>query len=59
MKAEIINGNLVITVPLQQPTPSKSGKTLLVATSGGLKLSGVEVDGKEVTIGLNAFVRKD
>jgi len=58
MKTEITNGNLVITIPLQPPTASKSGKTLIVATSGGLKPSGVEIDGKEVTVGLNAFIRK-
>ena len=60
MKAEIINGNLVVTVPLRKPTPSKSGKTLIVATSGGLKPSGVIVDGgKEIIVGLNAFIKKD
>ena len=37
MKAEIVGKNLVITVPLTDPTPSASGKTLVVASSHGNK----------------------
>jgi len=50
---------LIITIPLQQPRPSASGKTLVVATSGGNKRCEVLVEGKPVTIGLNAYVYKD
>lgn len=56
MKVEIIDNNLVITLPLQRPTPSASGKTLLVAGSGGNKQTAVLVDGKPVTIGVNAYI---
>ena len=31
MKAEIVNGCLVLTLPLGTPAPSASGKTLVVA----------------------------
>ena len=59
MKAEIINGDLVITIALQVPRASASGKTLVVATtSGNVKLPGVQVDGKEITLGLNAYIKR-
>lgn len=58
MKAEIVNGNLVITIPMQTPAPSKSGKTMVVASSGGNKATTAQVDGKPVIIGLNAYVQR-
>ena len=57
MQVEIKNGNLVITIPMQKPTPSASGKTLVVASSRGNKATGVLVDGKPVIVGLNAYIR--
>ena len=59
MKAEIKNGNLIITLPLQEPTPSKSGKTLVVGSSGGNRETDCQVQGKNVTIGVNAYIRKE
>jgi hypothetical protein len=56
MKTEIKDGNLVITIPMQQPTPSASGKTLVVASTRGNVKTGVMVQGKEITIGLNAYI---
>jgi hypothetical protein len=58
MKVEIINNNLVITLPLQAPTPSSSGKTLVVATSSGNKTTDAKIDGKEVVVGVNAYIKK-
>ena len=58
MKVEIKNGNLVITMPLQKPTPSKSGKTLVVASSQGNRTTDVQIDGKPVTVGLNAYISR-
>lgn len=58
MKAEIVNGNLVITIPMQTPAPSKSGKTMVVASSGGNKATMAAVDGKPVIVGLNAYVQR-
>jgi hypothetical protein len=57
MNAEIINGNLVLTLPLQKPTPSATGKTLVVATSHGNQKSEVTVNGKPVHIGVNAYIK--
>ena len=57
MKAEIKNGKLIITMELSEPTPSKSGKTLVIATSHGNQPTTVQVDGKVVTVGVNAYIR--
>ena len=59
MKAEIKNGNLVLTLPMQNPTPSASGKTLVVATTNGNKTTEVQVNNKSVIIGVNAYIKKD
>ena len=56
MQTEIKGGNLIITIPLQQPTPSASGKTLVVASSHGNKATSSMIDGKPIIIGLNAYI---
>lgn len=58
MKVEIVGKNLVITMPLQTPTPSSTGKTLVVATSSGNKETTAQVDGKNITVGVNAYIKK-
>ena len=57
MKVEILNGNLVITIPMQPPTRSASGKTLVVASSHGNQPTEAKVDGKPIIVGLNAYIR--
>jgi len=57
MKATIANNKLTIEIDLQTPRPSASGKTLVVATSGGNVTTTATVDGKPVTIGLNAYIK--
>jgi hypothetical protein len=48
---------LVIRLPLNaKPIPSASGKTLVVATSHGNKQIEVEVQGKPVFVGVNAYI---
>jgi hypothetical protein len=49
--------DLVIRILLQQPTPSASGKTLVVATSLGNQPTAVQVNGKPVVIGFNAYIK--
>ena len=49
---------LQITLDLQDPTPSASGKTLVVASSRGNKVLDLQVDGKNVTVGVNAYISK-
>jgi len=58
MKDEIKNNQLIVTIDLQTPTLSSSGKTLVVASSKGNKVTEVMVQGKPVTIGLNAYITK-
>ena len=54
--AEVKGGNLVISIPMQTPTPSATGKSLVVAsTRGNLRLSTL-VNGKPLTLGLNAYI---
>jgi len=57
MKAEIKNNHLIVTIPLQTPRPSASGKTLVIATSGGNQPTTCLVDNKPVIIGLNAYIK--
>jgi hypothetical protein len=59
LTATVEDGYLVIPVPLNAtPTPSSSGKTLVVASSHGNKQTEVEIDGKPVFLGVNAYVYK-
>lgn len=57
MTAKIEGNNLVITLPMQSPRPSASGKTLVVASSGGNMATTASVNGKPVTIGVNAYIK--
>jgi hypothetical protein len=57
MIASIKDNTLHIAIPLQAPRPSSTGKTLVVATSGGNVTTTATVDGKPVTIGLNAYIK--
>lgn len=51
-----VEGNVLhIAIPLQTPTPSASGKTLVVASTHGNLRTTVLVQGKPLTVGLNAF----
>ena len=47
---------LVIRIPIQTPTPSASGKTLVVASTRGNQKTAVQIDGKDLYMGLNAYV---
>ncbi|NLW83522.1 MAG: hypothetical protein GXY41_03810 [Phycisphaerae bacterium] len=58
MKVEIKGNELIITVELQTPTPSASGKTLVVASSHGNQVTTAVIDGKPVVVGLNAYIKK-
>ncbi len=56
--AKIEGNKLIITADLETPTPSASGKTLVVASTRGNKATDVMIDGKPVIIGLNAYIKK-
>lgn len=42
-----------------KPEPSKSGKSLLIASTGGNVATAVKVQGKVVVVGLNAYIKND
>jgi len=48
---------LTLVLDLQEPTPSASGKTLVIATTHGNVPSDVQIDGKPVIVGCNAYIR--
>jgi hypothetical protein len=58
MKVTIENNELVIRLPMQEPRPSASGKTLVVATTSGNKTTEANVNGKPIIIGLNAYIQR-
>jgi hypothetical protein len=50
------NGNLVITLPaLDEPKASRTGKSVLVATSRGVRKSKLKFDGRSILYVANAF----
>jgi len=60
MKAKFRKGMVVITIPRISPVrPSKSGKTLVVATSVGPRMTGLRVNGKRVIIIATAWIHRD
>ncbi len=57
MEVTIKDGKLVIEIDLQEPTPSSSGKTLVVASTHGNMVTNAMINGKPVIIGLNAYIK--
>ena len=47
---------LTLVLDLQEPTPSASGKTLVVATTHGNQPTDVTMNGKPVIVGVNAYI---
>jgi len=61
IEVKIVKGNLIITMPIAtNPRPSKSGKTLILGTTGGNRPTGVslKVDGQdqEIVMGCTAYI---
>jgi len=59
MESRIEDGKLVIELPLEKPRPSATGKTLLVASTRGVKRSTARFRGKTISIVANAFIFPD
>jgi len=57
MKAEIKDGNLIITIPTTTPTLSATGKTKSIASSHGNQPTSATINGQPVIIGLNAYIK--
>lgn len=58
MDAKIVDKNLVITLPLETPHASASGKTMVVATTRGNRETNAKIEGKNIVIGVNAYFKK-
>ena len=57
MKVEIKDGHLIISIPVNEPpVRSKSGKSLIVASSNGNVKTNVMVQGSPLILGLNAYI---
>jgi len=57
MHVKIENGNLIVTIPVENPpAPSKSGKTLVLASTRGNQKTTLVFEGRPVTVGLNAYI---
>lgn len=57
MIVTVEKNELVIRIPMEAPRPSSSGKTLVVASSHGNQATTATVNGKPVTVGVNAYIR--
>ena len=58
MDVKIEGDVLVIRIAcnVTNPPTSASGKSRVVASTRGNKVTGLEIDGKPLTIGLNAYI---
>jgi hypothetical protein len=59
MKVTKNKRRLIIDMPLKEPRASASGKTLVVASSRGVRATEVKIDGKVVCVSANAFFYPD
>ena len=59
MNVSLSKDGKTLTVEMSvSPRPSKSGKTTLLASSGGGKITSAQFDGKDITVNLTAYVPK-
>ena len=57
INVEIRDNKLCIEIDLETPTPSSTGKTLVVASTRGNAVTTVMINDKPVIIGLNAYIK--
>ena len=57
MKAEVKGKLLIIEIELESPTLSSSGKSMVVASTHGFVKTSAVVDGKEVSLSINAIIK--
>lgn len=59
MEVTVEGDELVIRMKLNKnPSPSASGKTLVVASSRGNQQTEAKFNGKPITVGVNAYIKK-
>jgi len=59
VKLDKMKKHVVITLPMERPRPSASGKSLVLATSRGCKSGEAVYRGKPIAITANAFIFVD
>ena len=60
MKATIRNGTMFIALPVTiPPMKSRSGKTLVIASSHGNRRTSLKVDKNNVIVNANAYIRPE
>lgn len=58
LSAKLEGTVLKLELQCQKPSPSATGKTLVVvSTHGNVKVPGVLVNGQPLTIGLNGYIK--
>jgi hypothetical protein len=57
IEAAIEGNELVIRIPLGEPRPSSSGKTTIIASTGGGQASTARFQGKPVVVNASAYVK--
>lgn len=58
MKTTMDKERLTITLPLlRKPRPSKSGKSMLVATTRGVRKASFTIEGKPVSVIVSVFIK--
>lgn len=58
VECKIEGKTLVVRIPLNEPPqPSATGKTLVVASTHGNQVTAATVNGKAITLGLNAYIK--
>jgi hypothetical protein len=55
MKSRVVNGNLVVELPLESPRRSSSGKTMVVASSRGPRRTATSVRKQTVWLVASAY----
>jgi hypothetical protein len=56
--AKVVGKTLVITMPLDKdPMPSASGKNLIVASTRGIARTDATVNGRLVSVAVNAMIK--
>ena len=58
MEVKIENGKLIISIDMQEPTLSASGKTLEVAATYGNENTDCIIDGYALVVDLNVYIKK-
>ena len=56
-EVKIEGKKLIISMDLEDPKPSASGKTMVVASTRGNLTTNATIDGKPIVIGVNAYIK--